>query len=169
MRAHGVRRTPRIRTSRAPPRSAAKTRQLAEDLRGVADHLDVLEHVRDAAVGGDQERRPHDPHVLVAKQPLLLPDAIRVGDGVIGVGDERIGEVVLLLEAAVLLRRVRADADDLRVGSLEPREGVPETGRLERSAGCVVLRVEEKDHPRAAQGGKLKIGPSVGLSGEIRS
>jgi hypothetical protein len=64
---------------------------------------------------------------------------------VIFVGDERERQVVLLLELGVRLRRVGADAEYDRVESLEPREGVPEGTRFDRSARGVVFRIEEED------------------------
>jgi hypothetical protein len=70
---------------------------------------------------------------------------------VILVGDERIGELVLELEFSMRLRWIGADAEDDCIESLEPREGVSESGRLDGSAGRVVLGIEEQPDDLAAQ------------------
>ena len=43
----------------------------------------------DLAVLVDQERRAHDAHVLLAVHALLAPHAVRLGDGVVLVGQQR--------------------------------------------------------------------------------
>jgi hypothetical protein len=70
---------------------------------------------------------------------------------VLGVGEERVRKLVLLLELGVRLDRVRTDAEYDCVDSLEPREGVAKAARLDRSAGGIVLRIEEQHHRPATE------------------
>src|SRR5258707_13319727 len=112
----------------------------------MADGFHLLEDVCDAAVAADDEGRPIHTHVFPSVERLLAPDAVQLAHGVVGVGDERKLVSVLRLEPLMLGDGVRADSDDLRAESLEPREGILETGCLDGSARGVVLRIEEQDH-----------------------
>ena len=66
----------------------------------------------DLALLVDQERRADDAHVGLAVVLLLPPHAVRLGDGVVGVGQQREPEGVLLVELELLRRLVGADAED---------------------------------------------------------
>ena len=57
----------------------------------------------------------------------------------------------LIRELPVLLRRVEADAEDLRVLLLVLPDEVPEPGTFLRSTGCVGLRIEPEHHFLSAQ------------------
>ena len=100
-------------------------------------------------MGIDDERRACDAPIEASPEEQPRPHAIALGDGVIGVGEQRIGQLILLLEIAVFPRRIGADAENDRVESLEPRERVANGARFSGSAGSVVLRVEVQNH-RAA-------------------
>ena len=63
----------------------------AEDLVVVGLRRGLLDHVRDLALGVDDEGRALDAHVLLAVHGLLDPGAVEVGDRVVGVGEQ--GEV----------------------------------------------------------------------------
>jgi hypothetical protein len=69
----------------------------------------------------------------------------------VGVAEEREGEVVLLGELLVLFLTVETDAEDLRVLRLVLGLEVPEPGTFPRSTGCVGLRIEPEHHLLAAQ------------------
>jgi hypothetical protein len=85
----------------------------------------------------------------------------------LGIGQERVRELVLLLELSVGLDRVRADSEYYCVDSLEPREGVAKAARLDRSARGVVLWVEEQ-HDRSAAKRRQREGFAlVGGKGEV--
>ena len=76
--------------------------------------------------------------------------AVRDPDLALRVTEQREGKVELLRELAVLLDRVEADAEDLDVLRFVLLDRVPEPGTLERSAGCVGLRVEPEHDLHAA-------------------
>jgi hypothetical protein len=100
-----------------------------------------------------------------------LAGAVGQADLVVGVAEEREGEVVLFSESLVFGRRVETDAEDLRVLRFVLGLEVPEPGTLARSAGCVGLRVEPEDDflaPQVAEAdgvavvvGGLEIGSSL--------
>jgi hypothetical protein len=71
--------------------------------------------------------------------------AVGEADAAIGVAEEGEGEVELFGEVLVLVRRVEADAEDLRVLRFVLRDEVPEPGTLTRSTRGVGLRVEPED------------------------
>jgi hypothetical protein len=135
---------------------------------GVTERAHLLEHGGDTPGRIDDEGRAVHPHVRASHESLFAPHAIALADRVIGVGDERVGKPVLLLELCVLLDRVRADANDRRADSLEPREGVLKAGRLERSTRGVVARIEEQDDPRSAEVGERQRSTVVDGRGELR-
>jgi hypothetical protein len=77
--------------------------------------------------------------------------AVREADLVIGVAEQREGEVELFCEAGILFAGVEANAEDLRVLLFVLGLEVPEPGTLGGSAGCVGLRIEPQDDFLAAQ------------------
>ena len=81
----------------------------------------------------------------------LFGGAVGEAEFVIGVAEEREGEVELLREGGVLLLRVEADAEDDGVLCVVLRDEVPEPGTLDRSAGCVGLRIKPEHDLFAAQ------------------
>src|SRR5690606_20131142 len=87
-----------------------------------------------------EERAPLDTHVLPTVVLLLHPDTIRLGQGLLGIGEERKREPVLLLEARVALEAVGAHADDAYPLGREAGQRVAEAASLERAAGSVVFR-----------------------------
>ena len=113
---------------------------------GRADLVPGLGHL---ALLVDQERRPLDAHVLAAVHALLLPHPERLGDGVVGIGEQREPESVLLGELELLRRLVRADPDD--GSAADVAEDVVEPARLLRAARRVGLRVEVDEHLAPAQ------------------
>ena len=58
-------------------------------------------------VSPDDERGADDPHVRLAVVLLLAPDAVLLGHRVVGIGEEREGQVELRLELDVRLGLVR--------------------------------------------------------------
>jgi hypothetical protein len=82
---------------------------------------------------------------------LAVARAVSQADLPLRVADQRKGEVEFLGEALILLGRVEADADDLRVLFLVLADEVPEPGTLDGSARGVGLRIEPEDDPLAAQ------------------
>ena len=63
-------------------------------------------------------------------------------DLVVGIAEQGVGEVELFREAGVLVGRVEADAEDLRVLRGVLIVEVPEPGTFDRSARCVGFRIK---------------------------
>ena len=70
------------------------------------------------------------------------------------------------LELLVRLHGIGTYTDDGRIEPLEPREGVAELARLERSPAGLILRVEIQDDSPPSQRSKRDRGPAVGGGGE---
>jgi hypothetical protein len=82
---------------------------------------------------------------------------------VVHVAQQGVRERVLRLELRLFGRRVRRNAEYDGVLARELLVCVAKLARLERSAGCVCLRVKEQDHALAAQGGEVEFLAGVGL------
>ena len=106
------------------------------------------------------------PRVLVFR---TVARAIAQTDGTIFVGQQREREPELLRKPLVLVRRIEADAEDLRVFIRVLRREVPEPGTFSRSAGCIRLRIEPEDHFLPPQIGQLDALSFMRGSFEIRS
>ena len=70
------------------------------------------------------------------------------------------------LELLVRLHGIGTYTDDGRIEPLEPREGVAELARLERSPAGLILRVEVQDDSPPSQRSKRDRSPAVGGGGE---
>ena len=68
----------------------------------------------------------------------------------VGVGEEVVGEVVLVFELLLVFDGVAGDAEDGDAGLLEFFEGVAEAAGLDGAAGGVGARVEEEDYGGAS-------------------
>jgi hypothetical protein len=97
---------------------------------GLRDLSFLIDHVRDAA------------RVLVI---VGITGAVGEADLVLGVAEQREGEVVFLGEAFVGGLIVEAGSEDLGVFRFVLRLEVPEPGTLARSTGGVGLRVKPED------------------------
>src|SRR5919198_3933718 len=117
----------------------------------MSGRLDAEHRARDVPITVDDERRPVDPHVVLAGELLLAPDAVLFGDRVVRVREERERQLVLRLE--LLMRRdvVGADAEDLSAALAEDVVRVAKLTSLGRAAGRVVLGIEVEDDRAAAQ------------------
>src|SRR5205814_3265286 len=69
----------------------------------VAVDSDFAVGLFDQAVGADQEAAADDAHVFFAVIVLLAPDAVGVGQCLVGVGEQRRGQPVFLSELRVAL------------------------------------------------------------------
>ena len=135
----------------------------------MAGRVDLLEDVRDPTIRADEIRGPYHTHVRLAVILLFLPYTVLLGDRVVGVGEERERQVILLLELRLCRDRIRAHAENDRIESLEPREGVAKLARLQRSAGGIIFRVEVEHDDVAAQLTQRERGTAVRERGELRS
>src|SRR5579862_1589618 len=117
--------------------------------------LYLLEYLGDSATPIDDEGRASDPFACRAERRLIDPDAVRFGNRMVLIGQQRIEQLVFGLELPVRGRRIRTGAKDHRIDSLEPREGVSKRARLDGSPGGVVFGIEEQHHDLSAQGREL--------------
>jgi hypothetical protein len=108
-------------------------------------HLHVVPAFDDLAVRTDEEGGAGDAHELPPVKRLLLPDPVRFGDVVVGVGEQRELEPVLLGEPGLARGVEDRHAEHRRLGLAEFWEMVPEVARLLGTAGRVVLRIEVQD------------------------
>src|SRR5690606_16378685 len=76
---------------------------------------------------------------------LLLPDAVRLGDLVVGVGEEGEGQVVFVGELAVGSDGVGADAEHRGAFGVDLLDAVADAAGLRGAAGGVILWVEVED------------------------
>src|SRR5829696_8821299 len=121
--------------ARRAPRDAALDlgAECFEDLGGVAVGLDVVPGPLDAALLVDERGAQH-PDAGLAVPGLLAPGAPGLHDLVVGVGQQRELETVLVAEALVALSVVAGDADDRHGGGLEGGQAVVELARLAGAA-----------------------------------
>lgn len=110
----------------------------------------------DALLGGDLDLDVRqlalfvDHEVATDVALLFAPDAVRLGDLVAGVDQQREGQVVFGFEGLVRGLIVGADAEDGRIVGLEARVVVAQTARLARSTRGVVPGIEIQHHAFAA-------------------
>ena len=109
-----------------------------------------VEHGGDFAFRADHERSAVYPHIFLAVHALFLHHAVLVADGLVFIGQQRIREIVLLLELLLGRGFVGGDAEYNRTGPLDFLECVAEPARFNRSTWRVGFGVKEKDHVLAA-------------------
>lgn len=104
--------------------------------------IDLLENLFDATFGVDDESRAQYAHILASVHRFLCPDAERFAYVVVGVGEQRESERMLVAEVAVRLFAVGTYADDAESHIGKPLATVAKTLRFERATRRVVFRVE---------------------------
>ena len=144
----------------------SRFRHYVRNIFRVSFRFHVPEDPGDASIRINHEGRSHDAHVFSTEHLLLGPNAVRVGNGMVDVRDEREWQFMLCLELLVRLHGIGTYTDDGRIEPLEPREGVAELARLERSPAGLILRVEIQDDSPPSQRSKRDRGPTVGGGGE---
>jgi hypothetical protein len=118
---------------------------------GVAVGFYVLEDVTDLAVGADKEGGTGDALHLLAIHVLLFDDAEVVGHCLILVGQERVGQFVLVLKFFLGGGRVGGDAEYGDAGPGKLGICVAEPARFYGSTGGIGFRIEEEDDRFAAK------------------
>ena len=105
---------------------------------------------RGVDLGIDREDVPvgtdHVAHPLGVGRVLAVAGAVGEPDVPAGIAEEREVEIELLGEGAILLLRVEADPENLRVLLLELSDVVAEPATFSGSAGGVGLGIEPEDH-----------------------
>ena len=147
--------------------AASSDRQVLAQLRDVAGRAHVVLRHLDLPLRVDHERRAdHAGHGL-AVHLLLAERAPGVEHVLVGVGQQREGEPLLVAELGELRGLVGGDAEHVEACAVELGEVVAEVAGLLGAAGGARGRVEVDDHAAAAVVGE-RDGLAVGVGeGEI--
>ena len=112
--------------------------------------LDLGKHARDLAVGADQEGGALDADAGFAVHVLFFEHTISLRELLVGVGQQRERQVILVFELLLPFRAVGRDAQDDGAGVLDFAVCVAEPARFNRSTGSVGLGEEVEDDVPAA-------------------
>ena len=129
----------------------------------MADWLDLLEYLGNAAVLVDEKARALDAHVLAAEHALLFPHAVRFGDFMVDVAQQREIQLVLCFELRLLRGRVGRDAEHDGVLPGELFLCVAKLARFQRSARCIGFGKEEKNDVFTADTREVEVVAGIGL------
>ena len=137
--------------------------EVGEDLVGMVGRGDRLVDPGDLAVTIDQIA---DTGRMGRR--LVVGGAIGDADGLVGVAEQIVGEIELLLEGFVRLGGIETDAENDSVLALELLDSITESVAFNRSARCIGFRIPPQHNgfsPILIQGDGLTI---LGLHGEDR-
>ncbi len=123
---------------------------------GVPVRFHFVEDLLDLAVLADQERAALDTHVLASVHALLHPGPVGFGDLVIHVGEQREGQIELVLELGLRGRFVGRHADDHGVGLGELLRVIAKLAGFARAAGRVRLGIKIQHHVLAFETGEIE-------------
>src|SRR5690606_21448331 len=124
-------------------------------------HRHVAELVRKRAVWRNDERAADDTPVLPPEHALLLPNAVKLGHLVLGVGQQREGQSVPSPELLVRLHAVGAHSEYHGLQPLELGKGIAKVASLRSASGRVVLRVEIQHYRATSQVAEGQLLPFV--------
>src|SRR5450759_773961 len=141
--------------------------QRGQHLGGVALRVHLRPDPNDPTSRPNQEAGPDDPPVGLAVVGLLAPGAIRAGDGMILICEERKRQPVLGSKRGLASGALRAQAPDGSIGVLEGGIVVAECAGLLGAAGRVVGRVEIDNGEVASTFGEAMSLPRVVAELEI--
>ena len=113
--------------------------------------LHIFEDVSNLSVGADDEGGPRNAHHLFAIHVFFLQNAEGLGDFLVGVGQQREWEVIVVGKSLLCFGRIRGDAKQHRAGLLNLTVCVAEPASFQRSARGVGAGIEEENHGLAAQ------------------
>jgi hypothetical protein len=139
----------------------------SEDLVGVAFGFYFFEDVDEALVGPDEVGGAFDPFDELAVHVLGLDEVVAVDELHVGVGEEIVGEVVLVFELLLVLDGVAGDAEDHDALLLEFLEGVAEAAGFDGATWGVGAGVEEEDYGFALEVGEGDFFAVLILEGEV--
>ena len=111
--------------------------------------IHVLPDVEDNTILVDQKCCTQNAHVLLAHHLLFGPNAARLGERVLGVGEEREMQAVFIRKFSVALRRVRTDAKD--AGSGEVWQRPIDSASLGGASGGVIFGIKVDDRLAALE------------------
>src|SRR4051795_13530214 len=142
-------------------RGTSAQAEVPAQLGDVPGGLDVVGSPLDPPLGVDDERRADDPDHLLAVRLLRPERAVGGEHSLVRVGDEGDAELLVLAEAAQLLRGVGGDADDVQACFGQVTRGGGEVDGRRGAAGGQRVRVAVDDDPPAPVVGQ-RDGPAVG-------
>ncbi len=138
-----------------------------KDLFGVAFGFDFVEDVDEALVGTDEVGGAFDAFDDLAVHVFGFDEVVAVDELHVGVGEEVVGQVVLVFELLLVFDGVAGDAEDDDALFLELFEGVAEAAGFDGAAGGVGARVEEEDYGLALEVGEGDFFAILVLEGEV--
>jgi hypothetical protein len=118
---------------------------VSEHFLGVTVGFDLAENVGDLSIRADEERGALDTHHFFAIRILLLDDAEKVADGLVGVGEKGVGEIVFFFKLFLGLGFIGRDAKNDETGFLQFCICVAEPARFYGSAGRIGFGIKEQD------------------------
>jgi len=127
-------------------RALCTASQCPQHFLRVSVRFHFVKHVGNLSVRADDKGSALYPHHLLAIHVLLFHDAESVGHLLVGVRKQGVGQVVLLLELFLPLRRIGGDAQNHGPGFLQLTVCVAEPARFDGSTGGVRLGKEEQHH-----------------------
>ena len=128
-----------------------RTLHIPQHFFGVPVRFHVLENVRDLSVRPDQECGTGDTQHFLAVHVLFLDHAELVGDCLVLISQQRIGQLVLVLELLLGGRCIGRDSEYGDSGPGQFAVCVAEPARFDGSTGGIGFRIEEQDNRLAAK------------------
>ena len=111
---------------------------------GVLFRFEAVDEGRDLALRIDEERRPLNPHIFLAVHAFLFEHIEFFGDGLVFIGQKRVGQIVFFFEFLLCRWFVAGNAEYNRSGALDFLECVAEPARFYRSTWGIGLGEEEQ-------------------------
>src|SRR5216683_1747920 len=127
----------------------------------------VFEGVDEALVGADEVGGSFYALYEFAVHVLGLDEVVAVDEDHVGVGEEVVGQVILILELLLVFDGVAGDAEDDDAFFLEFFKGVAEAAGLDGAAGSVGAGVEEEDYGFALEISEGDVFSVLVLEGEV--
>ncbi len=124
---------------------------LGQHLFCVAFGFNLTENVYDLPFRRDQVRCAFYAFHFLAVHVLLFKDSERVGDLLVGIGQQGVRQIVFLFEFLLCRRGIGRDAENGQSGFLQFCICVAEPARFNGSTRSVGFRIKEQDHVLASK------------------
>ena len=129
---------------------------------------------RDFPLLVDHEGGALGSHVLLPVHRFLHPDPVGPDDRLVGIAQEREGEIEFLDELGMGLLPIDAHTEEMGARFLDGIPGVADPAGLGGASRCIVLGIEIENDRRSLEFGKfqgspLSITPANGGRGECRA